>query len=75
MATLPGFVNAVFFMDDDAGEYGLFSVWASKKEAESVPEQFGPSSIRDMRQRTSKRMLKPSDFDIPLNLLSLPMSS
>ena len=61
VATLPGFVNAVFFMDDDAGEYGFFSVWESKEDAESVPEQFGPLSIRDTMERL---MTKPATIKI-----------
>ena len=51
VATLPGFVAAQFMIDDDAGEYGLYSLWQTRADAESVPEHLGPSSIRDRLEK------------------------
>lgn len=48
VATLPGFVDAWFLIDDESGEYGLFSLWQTKEDADSVPEQTGPMSVREM---------------------------
>lgn len=41
VATLPEFVSVSFFLDDDAGMYGYFSVWESREAAESVIDEIG----------------------------------
>ena len=41
VATLPGFVSVTFFGDDAAGEYGYFSLWKTRADAEAVAEMLG----------------------------------
>jgi len=40
-ALLPGFVSVSFFMDDERGEYGYYSVWNTREDAENVTEEIG----------------------------------
>ena len=61
VATLLGFVDAWFIIDDDAGEYGLYSMWQARGDVESVPEQLGPSSIRD---RLEEMLTSPASIKI-----------
>ena len=41
VAMLPGFVSVSFFLDDEAGEYGYFSLWRTREDAETVIDEMG----------------------------------
>ena len=41
VATLPGFVSVSFFGDEERGEYGYFSLWETREDAERVPRDLG----------------------------------
>jgi len=41
VATLPGFVSVSFFLDDELGEYGYYSVWQTRAAAHDVIDEMG----------------------------------
>lgn len=40
--TMKGFKSSTFFIDESIGEYGAFSLWQSKDDAESAFASAGP---------------------------------
>jgi|SwirhisoilCB2_FD_contig_31_27696904_length_375_multi_3_in_0_out_0_1 heme-degrading monooxygenase HmoA len=41
-AQMPGFVSVTFFLDEAANEYGAYSVWESREQAEAADQQLTP---------------------------------
>ena len=41
VATLPGFVDVKFLLDEDSGRYGFFSLWDTREDAERAGEDIG----------------------------------
>jgi heme-degrading monooxygenase HmoA len=42
MAQMPGFVSVTFFLDEAANEYGAYSVWESREQAEAADQLLTP---------------------------------
>jgi heme-degrading monooxygenase HmoA len=42
MQQMPGFVSVTFFLDEQANEYGAYSVWESREQAESADKALTP---------------------------------
>lgn len=41
VATLPTFISVSFFLDDEAGMYGYYSLWTTREAAETVRNEIG----------------------------------
>ncbi len=41
-AQMPGFVSVTFFIDEQSNEYGAYSVWESREQAESANTMLTP---------------------------------
>lgn len=45
MKSLKGFVSAHFLVSEDGNEYGSFSLWESRQDAESAGESIRPKTV------------------------------
>ncbi len=64
VATLPGFVDVWFIIDDEGGEYGLFSLWKTYEDAVSVPVQIGDISAREVMEELLTEPLDTRIFHV-----------
>ena len=59
VATLPGFVSVSFFLDDETGEYGYYSLWQTREEAEQVIDEIGDQVVEALAEvETGPRALR-----------------
>ena len=63
VATLPGFVDAHFFGDEDTGEYGVFSLWQTREDAERAGEH-RPESVEEELLRQLKKPAQLRIFEV-----------
>ena len=47
--TMPGFRSVTFVMDEAAGDYGSFSLWDSREDAEAASTAIAPDVARVFR--------------------------
>lgn len=50
VATLPGFVDVIFFGDEETGHHGAFSLWETLEHAEAA-EQYRPEVVQEALAR------------------------
>ncbi len=60
MRTLPGYEHSTFFRDEATGDYGSFSVWRTKEDAEAVSRV----TELDIREMVSDILTEPPSVKI-----------
>lgn len=60
VATLPGFVDVTFFGDEGSGEYGMYSRWTSRADAEAAGA-YRPEAVQEELTRLA---LEPPEVRI-----------
>ena len=59
LKTLKGFRSVTFVMDERSGDYGSFSLWDSREDAEAAS-----AAIRPQVAKTFKGLLSPWIFEV-----------